>query len=88
MRRFVQFYTLRKDPLHNDSFFYAELLGSDSIMFLDGRWSTATCHRKVKLHAERLSKVRSDVHGYRLARGSLIEPFFLNASVIPLNSAR
>jgi len=69
---FAEFYIRRGDG-------YDNALGSDSVYYLDGRWSLAN----MKAKAAYICKQRS-FDGYRIARGTHTQPFYLTAGVLPV----
>ena len=77
IRRFAEFY--RFNP-HTRG--YDNVLGSDSVFYLDGRWSLQTCKYKAIEVAE---KRRFD--GFRIARGTHTNPFYLTAAVQRVSNA-
>ena len=67
---FAEFYHLRNGS-------YENAIGSDSVMYLDGRNSLAT----MKAKAAPVCQQRG-YDGYRIARGTHTQPFYLTAGVI------
>lgn len=58
---------------------YDSVLGSDGVAYLDGRWGKIRQHRE----AATIGKQRG-FDGYRLARGTHTNPFYLTAAVQPI----
>jgi hypothetical protein len=80
--RFVQFYALTTNPVTNHVGM-EEVLGSDGVAYLDGRWSIGTCHEQARRIAHSRRKVKK-IDGYRIMRGSHTSPFALTARVMPV----
>lgn len=66
---FIEFYRL-------DGQGFKEVLGSDGVAYLDGRWGIVRQHRE----AATIGSKRG-FDGYRIARGTHTRPFYLTASV-------
>lgn len=78
MKRWAEFYRLIKPPCGEAR--YVDVLGSDGIAYMDGRFSMMS----MKAEAESIGRQRG-FDGYRIARGeSLSRPFYLTAAVRPI----
>jgi hypothetical protein len=85
MQRYAVFYKL--SPSHDRILgqrHYQGVLGSDGIMYLDGRWSMDTCHEKITEHVTKSKLLSDKIDGYRIARGPIGRPLFLTAAVKPI----
>lgn len=69
---FAEFYILRNGS-------YVDALGSDSVLYLDGRWSLTN----KKIAAADVCKARG-FDGYRICCGTHTRPFYLTAAVQPV----
>lgn len=73
-KHFAEFYHIRNGS-------YVAAVGSDGVAYMDGRWNMAS----MRAHADKIAKQRKFA-GYRIARGTHTNPFYLTAAVIPVQS--
>lgn len=75
---FIEFY--RFNPTTGG---FDDILGSDGVAYLDGRWGTIRQHREAATIG-----AKRGYDGYRIARGTHTRPFYLTAAVqhiLPMN---
>jgi hypothetical protein len=52
---------------------YPEILGSDSIHFLDARWSLPNMASEAERHAKQLNNLGKGITKYRIVTGTILE---------------
>ena len=69
---FAEFYVLRDNQ-------FVEATGSDGVVYLDGRLRLTTMMMRARLEGK-----ERGYDGYRIARGTHTQPFYLTAGVLPV----